>query len=142
MADRPYQPRWWRARPRLTHRVLLAVTFAAAFLVGLAWASWTLVCRGTRCPDPHRLEVFTPKQTSKLYAADGRFIGELGLERRTLVTLADIPRIVQEAFVITEDKRFYEHHGIDWIRVAGAALHNPVGTVDDISRGPQGGVRV
>ena len=44
---------------------------------------------------------------SKLYAADGRFIAELGLERRTLVKLDEIPLHVQQAFVITEDKRFY-----------------------------------
>src|SRR6185437_13350191 len=44
--------------------------------------------------------------------------------RRTLVPLSEIPKTVQEAFVITEDKRFYQHHGIDWIRVFGAAVHN------------------
>ncbi|HWG53796.1 MAG TPA: PBP1A family penicillin-binding protein [Gemmatimonadaceae bacterium] len=124
MADLPFSPRFWRERPRLTRIVMLGGIFLLMFVVGFAWASWTLVCRGTSCPDPHRLEVFTPKQTSKLYAADGRFIAELGLERRTLVKLADIPKTVQEAFIITEDKRFYEHHGVDWIRALGAAVHN------------------
>jgi len=124
MADLPFSPRFWRERPRLTRIVKLGGIFLLMFVVGFAWASWTLVCRGTSCPDPHRLEVFTPKQTSKLYAADGRFIAELGLERRTLVKLADIPKTVQEAFIITEDKRFYEHHGVDWIRALGAAVHN------------------
>jgi len=124
MADLPFSPRFWRERPRLTRIVMLGGIFLLMFVVGFAWASWTLVCRGTSCPDPHRLEVFTPKQTSKLYAADGRFLAELGLERRTLVKLADIPKTVQEAFIITEDKRFYEHHGVDWIRALGAAVHN------------------
>jgi penicillin-binding protein 1A len=32
--------------------------------------------------------------------------------------------VVQDAFVVTEDKRFYEHSGIDWYRVAGALVHN------------------
>ena len=63
-----------------------------------------------------------PRQTSKLYAADGRFIAELGLERRTLVKIDQIPPIVRNAFVITEDKRFYEHAGVDWHRVPGAIL--------------------
>jgi penicillin-binding protein 1A len=94
------------------------------FLAGFAYASWTLVCRGSACPDPRQLDAFTPHQTSKLYADDGRFVAELGLERRTLVPLSEIPKTVQEAFVITEDKRFYQHHGIDWIRVFGAAVHN------------------
>ncbi|HXE60765.1 MAG TPA: transglycosylase domain-containing protein, partial [Gemmatimonadaceae bacterium] len=94
------------------------------FLGGFAYASWTLVCRGSACPDPRQLDAFTPHQTSKLFADDGRFVAELGLERRTLVPLSEIPKTVQEAFVTTEDKRFYSHHGIDWIRVFGAAAHN------------------
>ncbi|HKV50051.1 MAG TPA: PBP1A family penicillin-binding protein [Gemmatimonadaceae bacterium] len=113
-----------RRRSRVTRPLLLAATFAAMFLAGFAYASWTLVCRGSACPDPRQLDAFTPHQTSKLYADDGRFVAELGLERRTLVPLSEIPKTVQEAFVITEDKRFYAHHGIDWIRVFGAAVHN------------------
>ncbi|HEX6535126.1 MAG TPA: PBP1A family penicillin-binding protein [Gemmatimonadaceae bacterium] len=124
MADWPFRRRFWRRRPRLTRAVLLSGTFAVAAAAGLAYASWTLVCRGAACPDPRRLEAFQPRQTSKLYAADGRFIAEIGLERRTLVKLADIPKSVQAAFVITEDKRFYQHAGIDWIRVFGAAIRN------------------
>ncbi len=124
MVSLPFQRRFWRTRPRLRRAVLLATTFAITFIVGFAYAAWTRVCRGGACPDPRRLEVFTPSQTSKLYAADGRFIAELGLERRTLVRLGEIPSVVRNAFIITEDKRFYEHAGIDWVRVLGAAAHN------------------
>jgi penicillin-binding protein 1A len=70
------------------------------------------------------LDEYTPKQTSKLYAVDGRFIAELGTERRTLVKLSEIPKVVQDAFVVTEDKRFYSHSGIDWYRAFGALAHN------------------
>lgn len=124
MVSLPFQRRFWRTRPRLRRAVLLATTFAITFIVGFAYAAWTRVCRGGACPDPRRLEVFTPSQTSKLYAADGRFIAELGLERRTLVRLGEIPSVVRNAFIITEDKRFYQHAGIDWVRVLGAAAHN------------------
>ena len=52
----------------------------------------------------------------------GRLLfAELGLERRTLVTINQIPPIVKNAFIATEDKRFYQHGGIDWVRVPGAA---------------------
>jgi penicillin-binding protein 1A len=120
----PARRRAPRSPSRFTRPLLLAATFAATFLLGFAYASWTLVCRGSACPDPRQLDAFTPHQTSKLYADDGRFVAELGLERRTLVPLSEIPKTVQEAFVTTEDKRFYQHHGIDWIRVFGAAVHN------------------
>lgn len=82
------------------------------------------MCRGGACPSVDILEGYQPRQTSKMYAADGRFVTELGVERRTLVTIDDIPPIVRDAFVVTEDKRFYGHAGIDWIRVPGAFFHN------------------
>lgn len=110
--------------PVLTRRVLIAGVFAVAFGAGVAWSSWTLVCGAGRCPSVGVLEAYTPRQTSKVYAADGRFITELGLERRTLVKLAEIPPVVRDAFLATEDKRFYSHHGIDFIRVIGAGLRN------------------
>src|SRR2546423_192224 len=63
-------------------------------------------------------------QTSKVLAADGRLISELGLERRTVLPLSEIPVAVRQAFLATEDKRFYSHHGIDYLRVLGALKAN------------------
>ena len=108
--------------PRLVHWTLLVGAFGLAFVVGFAYASWALVCRAGRCPSASLLEEYTPRQTSKLFAADDTFIAELGLERRTLVKIADIPAVVKDAFVATEDKRFYQHAGIDWQRVPGTVL--------------------
>jgi penicillin-binding protein 1A len=110
--------------PKLVRSVLLGLTFLVAFGGGVAFASWVLVCNGGRCPPVQILDTYTPRQTSKVYAADGRFIAEVGLERRTLVKISEIPKVVKDAFVLTEDKRFYQHSGIDWIRVPGAALRN------------------
>ena len=47
--------------------------------------------RTGRCPSIDVLETYQPRQTSKLYAADGRFIAEIGLERRTLLKLTRSP---------------------------------------------------
>ena len=109
-----------RRHPTLVRALLLLLTFGIASLFGVAFGSWALVCRGGQCPPVEALNDYTPRQTSKLYAVDGRFIAELGLERRTLVKLDEIPQTVQQAFVITEDKRFYSHAGVDWRRVFGA----------------------
>lgn len=110
--------------PRLVRGTLLVATFFMAFGAGAAYGAWTLVCRGGQCPSVDVLEGYQPRQTSKVYAADGRFITELGIERRTLVTIDEIPAVVRDAFVVTEDKRFYRHAGIDWFRVPGAAIRN------------------
>jgi penicillin-binding protein 1A len=108
-----------------TKRILaFTVVFFIAFGVGLAYGSWALVCRGGACPSVAVLEDFSPRQTSKLFAIDGRFIAEVGQERRTLIKLGDVPKSLRDAFVITEDKRFYDHAGIDWYRIVGAAVYN------------------
>ena len=122
MASR--SPSFRRRHPTLVRVALLFITFVGAFGAGLAYGAWSLVCRGGQCPPVDALNDYTPRQTSKLYAVDGRFIAELGLERRTLITLDEIPETVQQAFVITEDKRFFRHAGIDWYRVFGALVRD------------------
>src|SRR5918992_1131892 len=124
MAAFPFSRQFRQRHPRLTRSVLLALTFLVSGGVGLAYASWALVCNAGRCPSARALDDYTPGQTSKLYAIDGRFIAEIGLERRTLVTLNEIPTHVRDAFRVTEDKRFYSHAGVDWVRVFGAVGAN------------------
>jgi penicillin-binding protein 1A len=122
MPSIPFSKRFRQRHPRATRRVLLLICFGTAFVMGFAYASWAMVCRAGRCPSAAALDSYEPRQTSKLYAADGRFIAELGLERRTIVKFDDIPPLVRQAFVVTEDRRFYQHAGIDWWRVPGAII--------------------
>src|SRR5918999_6465502 len=120
----PFSRDFRQRHPRLTRSVFLALTFLVSRGVGLAYASWALVCNAGRCPSARALEDYTPGQTSKLYAIDGRFIAEIGAEKRTLVTIKEIPAHVRDAFRVTEDKRFYQHAGVDWVRVFGAVGAN------------------
>ena len=110
--------------PRFARWAGYVFTAGFTFVFGSALAAWTLVCRGTRCPSIDVLERYQPRQTSRLFAIDGRFVAELGVERRTLATLEEIPQVVQDAFVTTEDKRFYRHRGIDWFRIPSATMTN------------------
>ena len=98
--------RWWRSG----WRVLAA--------------AWSRACAGNTCPSIEELGGYDPNQASKVYAADGRLITDLGLERRTVVPLGEMSPYVKAAFLATEDKRFYKHHGIDWYRVFGAIRTN------------------
>jgi penicillin-binding protein 1B len=43
-------------------------------------------------------------------------------EKRRVVRFDDLPKILTDAVIATEDKRFFEHGGLDWVRVFGAAL--------------------
>lgn len=104
--------------------LLVIGLFGGALGAGVLAGAWAVICRDGRCPSIAALEAYVPRQTSKVYAADGRFITELGLERRTLVRLQDIPKHVRDAVIITEDKRFYRHAGIDYWRIFGALARN------------------
>ncbi len=112
-----------RRYPWLAWILVLAI-FGGAVGVGVLGGAWMVICREGRCPSIASLEAYVPSQTSKVYAADGRFITELGLERRTLVSLSQIPKHVRDAVVMTEDVRFYSHNGIDYRRILGSALAN------------------
>ena len=118
--------RFHKRHPTFVRVVLLSLTFLIAVGVGALYGTWSLICRGGQCPSIEILAEYTPHQTSKLYAIDGRFIAELGLEKRTLVKIDEIPKLVQDAFVSTEDKRFYEHAGIDWHRAASVLIRSPL----------------
>src|SRR5690242_9998870 len=112
---------WWH-NPKIRGRVITVAVLACAYGFGLVYGSWTRVCAGEHCPSISRL-VANPNhqvQTSKVFAADGRLISELGAERRTVLPLTDIPMAVRQAIIATEDKRFYDHHGIDYWRIVGA----------------------
>ena len=118
---------WWQ-NPKIRGRVIAIAALACAYGFGLAYGSWTRVCAGEHCPSISRL-VANPNhqvQTSKVFAADGRLISELGAERRTVLPLTDIPIAVRQAFIATEDKRFYDHHGIDYWRILGAIKNDLV----------------
>jgi len=112
--------RWFS--PDHARRSVTYLLLAVGFLVGLAFGSWTRVCAGRACPSIAILDDYRPQMASKVYAADGRLITELGYQRRTVIPLQEMPPYLREAFVAVEDKRFYEHHGIDYSRILGAAV--------------------
>ncbi|OEH93878.1 transglycosylase domain-containing protein [Bacillus solimangrovi] len=62
--------------------------------------------------------------SSKVYDMNGELIAELGIEKRTKVSIDEIPQVVQDAFISTEDIRFEDHFGIDIRRIGGAVIAN------------------
>jgi len=58
----------------------------------------------------------------RIYSAEGQLIGEFGEERRTPITLQDVPKDLINAILATEDRRFYEHPGVDLRGLLRASL--------------------
>jgi len=72
--------------------------------------------------------------STKFYDKNGNFLYEYGKEKRTKITYDQVPKVLEQAFIATEDSHFYEHHGIDIKRTAKAILVNLTGDF-----GSQGG---
>ncbi|AIO70235.1 penicillin binding transpeptidase domain protein [Burkholderia oklahomensis] len=70
--------------------------------------------------DIRKARVDAPAQ---ILSADGKLLAEFKPSNREWVPLAGISPKMVDALISTEDHRFYEHHGLDWRRTAGAALH-------------------
>ncbi|WP_081713472.1 PBP1A family penicillin-binding protein [Geobacillus genomosp. 3] len=62
--------------------------------------------------------------SSTIYDMDGKKVAELGGYKRTYISYKDVPKVLENAVLATEDARFYEHHGIDIVRLAGAVIAN------------------
>ncbi len=58
----------------------------------------------------------------RVFTRSGELIAQIGEQRRTPVTYAEIPDLIKHAFVAAEDERFFEHHGIDYFGVIRAAV--------------------
>ena len=71
-------------------------------------------------PSVESLKTVELQQPMQIYTADGKLIGEVGEQRRIPVKLENVPLRLQDAFLATEDSRFYEHHGLDPVGIARA----------------------
>ena len=64
---------------------------------------------------------------SEIYDMNGDLITTVGKEKREYANFDDIPQVMQDAVIATEDNRFYKHNGIDLIRLGGAVIANVTG---------------
>lgn len=71
--------------------------------------------------DSKHLETGTP---SKIYDKDGQLIAILGQERQEVATVDEIPIDLVNAITSIEDQRFFDHKGVDIVRVFGAFFNN------------------
>src|ERR671939_2128150 len=71
------------------------------------------------------LATYRPSEVTRVYADDGEtVIGEFALERRIPLRYDEIPPVLKNAILAVEDARFFDHVGIDPVRIAGAAWKN------------------
>jgi penicillin-binding protein 1A len=81
-------------------------------------------CGLNGCPDIDMLRGYMPDQASVLVDREGEEVAKLFVTRRVVVPVDSLPEHVMNAFVAIEDRRFWDHGGVDWRRVVGALLAN------------------
>ena len=102
--------------------VFFAIVFAVLFLgaaAGFAGAVWGGL--------PDVSKNITPDASSQIFDRKGRLISTIYAEEDRLpVTIDQVPKDLQNAFIAAEDIRFYEHHGIDPRGILRAVYSNIV----------------
>lgn len=94
----------------MRQKILIGIfAVVATTLIGLA-GYLLIVQAGNRVIDEQKLVM---DSTTTLVDEKGTIISKLYIEDRKLVSINQIPKHVQEAFISVEDARFYDHHGID-----------------------------
>jgi penicillin-binding protein 1A len=96
---------------------------AALALVFLLWVLWQR-CGLSGCPNVAGLAAYQPGGASVLLDRNGEEFATLAPIDHEVVALDSLPEYVPAAFVAVEDKRFYDHDGVDVRRVVGALLAN------------------
>ncbi|MGA8014202.1 MAG: PBP1A family penicillin-binding protein [Candidatus Acidiferrales bacterium] len=121
--------RFYRATMKIGGGTLLG-RLAFAFLVicsiALGAAIGLLFVYSSDLPEIHALESYRPVIVTQLYADDGQSIGTFALQRRILLTYSQIPPVLRDAIITTEDQHFEQHWGVDFPRVLEAAWRDVV----------------
>ena len=100
--------------------LLLPVLLTAGLGAGAGYA----LSRAIRIPKVSELATYRPDIITELRGADGSVIARFAIERRMLIERPDIPDVMVKALLAAEDARFFDHSGIDIIRIFGAALRD------------------
>jgi 1A family penicillin-binding protein len=112
---------WWRTLPRRTALLWLGVApLLTLLIISFAWEK----CFFGGCPDVQGLAAYQPGGAPVLLDRFGEVFADLTPVEQEVVPLFEMPAHVPQAFLAVEDRRFYEHHGVDWRRVGGSLLAN------------------
>ncbi|MEJ2719064.1 MAG: transglycosylase domain-containing protein, partial [Deltaproteobacteria bacterium] len=91
--------------------VLLIVIGCSAFAVGTVAQGYLFFTHNL--PSIEKLKNYSPPIVTQVYADRGQLISEFAYQRRFLVSIGEIPEVLQDAFVAAEDKNFWRHSGVD-----------------------------
>ena len=125
----PLKERWRAFREKYPKGALAFIWMLRLMLFGFFCVFLLVVSVGLgffgRLPDMEELRNIENANSTEIYSADSLLIGKFYIENRTTIGLDKISEHVVNALVATEDRRFFEHQGIDftsWLRVGFGML--------------------
>jgi len=112
-----------RGRPRVLASLISAL--AVLFFLAAGWTTWFSYQLTAALPDRQALRsIGDMAQSTTIFDAANEPVFTIYKEQRIEVPLAQVSQHLIEAVLAVEDQRFYDHRGIDGVRVAAAALQN------------------
>ena len=110
--------KWW-------HYILLAIFVGGLSVLALIGIAAAIIYPSL--PSLDALTNYQPKLPLRVYSEDGFIIGEFGEERRAFINIDQVPKNLKDAVLAIEDRRFYQHNGVDTTGVLRAIRNNVTG---------------
>lgn len=113
----------------------ILATIVVLALLGAIAAGGLYYAISSKLPDVQSLKQVELQEPMYVYSSDGRLMAVYGETRRYPIQMKDVPLRLKQAFLATEDARFYEHGGVDYKGIARAVW---LLTTTDAKRVPGG----
>jgi len=110
--------KWWQY-------LLLAVTVGSLSVLALVGVAAALIY--PTLPSLDALTDYQPKLPLRVFSEDGYLIDEFGEERRAYIKIENVPQNMKDAVLAIEDRRFYQHNGVDVKGIFRAIKNNVTG---------------
>jgi penicillin-binding protein 1A len=120
--------RWWKRLLAYMTLLLLILLLGAMTFAGVLYYQVAQMM-----PSVSAIETYQPREASFIYSADGVQLARIAEEYREPATLEEIPQHLINATIAKEDRRFWQHSGVDWRGTARALWVNL--TEGDIKQG-------
>ena len=116
-------------------RVVLYMWVAAALFVGGIVSVFALVAAGALGSLPTFDELENPKNSlaTEVYSSDGVLLGKYYFQNRSNASFEEIPELLKNTLIATEDIRFYQHSGIDYWGTLRAVFATAMGDKEGAS---------
>lgn len=92
----------------------ILATLVVLALLGAIAAGGLYYAISSKLPDVQSLKQVELQEPMYVYASDGRLMAVYGETRRYPIQMKDVPLRLKQAFLATEDARFYQHGGVDY----------------------------